>query len=291
MLVLVPPQVYLERVNQGFAGSYFDFYPGIFTTGPYPEGNMSWHHLWFIAYLFVFDVVCTPLFVWLMKDSGKSFLAKMNFLSNGKLIYLIILPSIVLFSALYFKYPETNDLVNDWGRFFYWLIFLLTGFLCIANPLLMESLQRNRRISLSLALISFAIITYFRWNNAEPWNVFKDWKESFWTYAYIALWGITAWMWMFAAVGYGKQYLNKKHNFLNYINQAVYPFYVLHQTIIVMVVYYVVKWQESILTKYLFTVLLSLFLSIAIYYLFIRPYKLTRLLFGMKSGKKRSEMV
>lgn len=98
---------------------------------------------------------------------------------------------------------------------------------------------------------------------------------------------ITAWMWMFAAVGYGKQYLNKRHKRLDYINKAVYPFYILHQTIIVIIVFYVVKWDAAIFLKYLFTVLLSFLLSIAIYHLLIRPYRITGLLFGMKNNAKR----
>lgn len=287
MLVIVPPQIYLERLTQGFNGSYFDFYSTIFTTGPYPEGNFSWHHLWFIAYLFVYDVLCAPLFVWLLKMKGQKILQSLGFFAKKRRIYFLALPSIVLYAALYFKYPETNNLVEDWGRIFYWLIFLLTGFLCIANPLLMESLQRNRRVSLAFALLSFIVITYFRWNDIEPWNVLAAWKNNAWTYFYIGLWGLTAWMWMFAVIGYGKQYLNGKHSSLRYINQAVYPFYIVHQTIIVIIVSYVVKWQESIISKYLFTAFLSLFFSIVFYHILIRPYKITRFLFGMKSGNEQ----
>jgi peptidoglycan/LPS O-acetylase OafA/YrhL len=282
MLVIVPPQVYMERLTQGFKGNYFDFYSTIFTTGPYPKGNFSWHHLWFIAYLFVFDVVCTPLFVWLIKGRGKIFLQKLNWLAKKKWIYLLCLPSVLIYASLYFEYPETNDLIHDWGRIFYWLLFLLAGFICIANPLLMDSLQRNRRISLSLALLSFGIIAYYRWNNTEPWNMLANWKTDIRTYLYLGLWGTTAWSWMFAAVGYGKKYLNRRSTALTYINQAVYPFYILHQTVIVLVAYYAVKTTDSILMKYLFTAFLSFFLSVIIFHLFIRPFRITRFLFGMK---------
>lgn len=287
MLVIVPPQVYLERLTQGFKGSYFDFCKTLFSSGPYPEGDFSWHHLWFIAYLFVYDVLCAPLFVWLLKMKGQKFIQSLSIFAVGKRIYLLAIPSIILYSALYFKYPETNNLVEDWGRIFYWLLFLLAGFICIANPLLMESLQRNRKSSLLIALLSFGAITYFRWNDIEPWNVLPDWKSNAWTYFYIGLWALTAWMWMFALVGYGKQYLNTKHKSLSYINQAAYPFYILHQTVIVMIVFYVVKWDETILTKYAFIAILSLFLTLMIFHLFIRPYRMTRLLFGMKPINKR----
>lgn len=282
MLVIVPPQVYMERLNQGYTGSFFSFYPSIFTTGPYPEGNMSWHHLWFIAYLFVYDVVCAPLFVWLMRGRGQRYLLVVARAAKGKRVYLFALPGILLYAALYFRFPETNDLVNDWGRLVYWLCFLLAGFLFIACPSLMESLRRNRRFSLGLAVLSFLVITSIRWNDREPWNVIADWKEHPLTYAYIGLWGCTAWAWLFAAVGYGREYLNKKHRALNYINQAVYPFYILHQTIIVIIVYYVVKTTDTVGMKYFFTAGLSFFLSVMIYHLFIRPWAIMRFLFGMK---------
>jgi fucose 4-O-acetylase-like acetyltransferase len=45
MAVIVPPQVYIERLFRGqFDGSYFSFYLEAF-NGSYPEGNLSWHHL------------------------------------------------------------------------------------------------------------------------------------------------------------------------------------------------------------------------------------------------------
>src|SRR5215831_3933190 len=147
MLIIVPPQIYMERLTQGFKGSFFDFYPTVFTTGPYPKGNMSWHHLWFILYLLIYDIVCTPMFVWLLSSKGKKALAKLNGLAKGKWIYLLVVPSVVVFTSLTLKYPETNDLIHDPCRLIYWLLFLLAGFLCIANPLLMESLERNRRFS------------------------------------------------------------------------------------------------------------------------------------------------
>src|SRR5688572_16851021 len=51
MLVIVPPQIYFERIN--LFNGYFDFYKTVFQFKPYPEGSLSWHHLWFILYLFL----------------------------------------------------------------------------------------------------------------------------------------------------------------------------------------------------------------------------------------------
>ena len=105
-------------------------------------------------------------------------------------------------------------------------------------------------------------------------------------YSYMSLFPFTAWCWIFTAIGYAKRYLNKKHTIQNYINEAVYPFYILHQTIIVIVVFYVIRTSEPVLNKFLFTFITSFALIICIYHLLIRPYAVTRFLFGMKPKKK-----
>ncbi|HET9057157.1 MAG TPA: acyltransferase family protein [Chitinophagaceae bacterium] len=281
--LIVPPQLYLERLTQGYTGSYINFYDKIFEFKIYPKGNLSWHHLWFIWYLFVYDVVFAPIFKWCLSQKGQLFLQRLNSLAKGKWIYLLIVPSVIVYTSLSLKYPETNDFIHDWCRLFYWLLFLLVGFLCIANPLLMDSLEKNRRTSFAIAFTSLIVINYLRWNHLEPENIHH------WTmYAYLSLYPLTAWLWVMTAVGYGKKYLNRKHKILDYINQSVYPFYILHQTVIVIIAYYVVQTTDSILIKYLFTVITSFVLSMTIYHLFIRPYTFTRFLFGMKSKKKIS---
>jgi peptidoglycan/LPS O-acetylase OafA/YrhL len=287
MLVIVPPQVYMERLTQGFKGNFFNFYPSIFTTGPYPNGNMSWHHLWFILYLLVYDIVCAPLFVWLISAKGKNFLQRLNVIASGKLIYVLVVPGVLVYTFLSMKYPETNDLVHDYAYLPYWLFFLLAGFICIANPVFMDSIERNRRTSLTIAFLSLVFINYLRWNNIEPWKIITDYEHDWRTFAYLAVSAISAWTWVLAAVGYGKKYLNRQSPALNYINQTVYPFYVLHQTVIVVLTYYVVKAPDGIGLKYFFTVITTFFISMTIFHLFIKPFPVMRFLFGMKpKGKK-----
>lgn len=289
MLVIVPPQIYLERVTQGFKGNYFDFYPKIFDFKPYPDGNTSWHHLWFILYLFLYNLVATPFFVWLIKNRNSYWSDRFRFLATGKWIYLMMIPGVIVFTSLTLQFPQTNDLIHDWSRLPYWFSFLLAGFACIAFQSLTNSLERNRRISLMLAFLTFIALNYFRWNEKEPWDTIANWQSNWKTYAYLALYPTTAWFWVFALIGYGKKYINKKHRILNYVNEAVYPFYILHQTIIVILTYYVVQVADSILSKYVFIVFVTFALSMMIYHLIIRPNNLLRYLFGMSPKRKNIE--
>jgi glucans biosynthesis protein C len=288
ILVIVPPQVYMERLTQGFKGNFADFYPTVFSTGPYPAGNFSWHHLWFIVYLFIYDILLAPAFKWSMSESGKQRLSFFNKLANRKWIYLLMVPSVIAYISMSLYFPETHDLIHDWGRHVYWIFFLVTGFTCINFPALMDSLERNRRTSFLLAFATIFLINYFRWNNpgSEP-----GWGSNWLSYAQMSLFPLTAWCWIFTFIGYGKRYLNKKHRIQNYINEAVYPFYILHQTIIVIVVFYVIRTNEPVLNKFLFTFITSFALVMCIYHLFIRPYAVTRFLFGMKPKKKEVRLV
>ncbi|MGB8190603.1 MAG: acyltransferase family protein, partial [Chitinophagaceae bacterium] len=283
MLVIIPPQIYMERVAQGFTGSFWDFYPNIFNGQPYPKGDTSWHHLWFIAYLFVYDLVAAPLFAWMMSKKGQAFTQGLGWLAKGKRIYLFIIPAMIAYASLVLKFPQTNDLVHDYTYLIYWFLFLLIGFFCASNPLLMDSLERNRRTSLSIGLALFIAMNYLRWNSLEPWDASPDtWKTLPGTYVYLAMFPAIAWFWVMALTGYGKKYLRKPTAFSNYASQAVYPFFIVHQTIIVILAFYVVQASDSVLSKYLFLSLASLFLSVAVYHLVIRRWKVTRFLFGMK---------
>ena len=291
MLVIVPPQIYMERVIQGFKGTYWDFYPSIFTTGPYPKGNLSWHHLWFILYLLVYDIICAPLFTWLISFKGKLFLQKLNWMTKGKWIYLLLIPSILVYSFFAQRFPETNDLVNDYAYLPYWLFFLLAGFICIANAAFMDSLERNRRFSFAIAFFTLLFINYLRWNDKTPWDIIVPYKVDWRTHVYMAISCISAWAWVFMAVGYGKRYLNKPHRSLQYLNQAVYPFYILHQTVIVVLMFYIIKSSDTILMKYLFTVIVTFFISMSVYHLLIKPFKVMRFLFGAKEENKKEKNV
>jgi hypothetical protein len=287
MFIIVPPQIYMERLTQGFNGSFWQFYPSVFNFVPYPKGNFSWHHMWFIAYLFLYDLLFAPLFAWMASPKSIHFKTKLAVLANGKWIYLLTLPGIVWYVLLAQKYPQTNDLVHDGCYFIYWLLFLLAGFICITQPKLMDSLERNRRFALTMGFLSLMLWECLRWNKIEPGEAKWPFQQSLFKYLFTALRPIIAWGWVLALVGYGKHYLNRTHKVLNYLNQAVYPFYILHQTVIVLIVYYIVQVpNESILSKYIYTVGITLFVSVLIYHLLIRPYALTRFLFGMKAKDK-----
>ena len=276
MLVIVPPQIYAERLTQGFHGSYWDFYPSVFKFIPYPAGSFSWHHLWFIFYLFVYDLVLAPFFTWSTSEKGRGFVRALGWFARGQRVFLLAIPSVVCFCALILRFPEeTNDFAHDWCYVVYWMFFVLIGFIAMLQPALLDSLERNRRYSMTAAFLLMIFLIYVAFS-----------QHTF-GYLTLPLRPVVAWAWVFAALGYGKKYLNRKSPALGYINQAVYPFYILHQTVIVILVYFIIQTNDGTAMKYFFTVAGTFAITMGIYHLIIRRIPVLRFLFGMKPDTSR----
>ena len=99
---------------------------------------------------------------------------------------------------------------------------------------------------------------------------------------------LCAWGWILAILGFGSRYLNFNNRFLGYANEAVLPFYVLHQTVIISIGFYVVQWDLGVMPKYLIIAATSFIGIIAIYELLVRRLKPLRFLFGMRLARRKN---
>ena len=107
-----------------------------------------------------------------------------------------------------------------------------------------------------------------------------------WT-LYMILNGINAWLWIVAILGFGRRYLNFSNNMLKYAGEAALPFYIFHQTVIVVIGYYVVKWDMGIPGKFLIINVASFVAIVVLYDLLVKRINLMRFFFGMKPKKKQ----
>ena len=82
--------------------------------------------------------------------------------------------------------------------------------------------------------------------------------------------------------GFAKHSLNFSNKGLQYANEAVLPFYILHQTITVGIGYYIADWDLAWQIKLLILMAGTFFGAWGIYHFLIRPYNLMRTLFGVK---------
>ncbi|WP_029905153.1 acyltransferase family protein [Prevotella sp. 10(H)] len=280
VLFIVPPQIYFERLAKGqFHGSYFEFWPAEAFIGIYPEGNMSWHHLWFIFYLLIFSLIPIPVFVYLHKHTRAWIIRKMESLcSNPFGLYILIIPLFLwrLFLALYF--PQTNALVNDWYNLVNYCTLFFFGFLLMTlKDTFWKSVTANKHIYLISGIIAFPILIYL-WFGVGSFTGKREISALLRVF--------NAWSWILAIIGYSAAYLNRPSKKLTYANEAVYPFYILHQTVLIALGYYLMNVDMGFFPKFLIMVTGTFGICWIIYEFGIRRYAWIRPLFGLKPKTK-----
>ncbi len=278
ILLIIPPQVYIERLVQGqFEGSFIQFYPHFF-SGIYPAGNFSWHHLWFLPYLLIMSIVATPFFMKVRRGSSSlvDWLTKTIEASPFSLILLII-PLFIVEVTLEPFFAVTRALIGDWYAFVSYFVFFLSGFILISiGPGFWTALKKIRFHALVLGLVSFPTLLWL-WMNVEI-SVFIPIFKA-----------INMWSWILAIFAFASIYLNKKSPLLHYRNKAVYPFYILHQTITIFAGYFLMDSPIHFLWKMLVLVLVTYGGSWFIYEGVILRIPILHPLFGIK--KPRHEHV
>lgn len=270
--------VYLERLtHHQFLGSFIDFYPKYF-QGLYGEGgNFAWMglHLWYLLLLFVYGLLFLPLF-YLLKGPWKKGL---NWLGNvfalPGMVYGLAIPVMWLATAIS-PYSSLGD--RNWGGWslLAYIPFLFYGFLLISHDGMQTRIKNWRWISLALALTCTAglILEYQSIGDApfgsRGYNIVNG------------LFGLIAWLWVVTIMGFGIQYLNHVNAFVIYANEAVLPFYVLHQTVLLCIGYFVTRWDIPDPAKFAIISTSSFVIILILYEFVIRRVNFPRILFGMK---------
>ncbi|MBI4905542.1 MAG: acyltransferase family protein [Acidobacteria bacterium] len=268
MLAVVPPQIYFERLyRHQFNGSYFEFWPSVLNGVPYPQGNTSWHHLWFVVYILVFSVLCIPIFVALKSAAGRRAVdALAGFCEKPGAVYLINIPNIIVALVLSPHWPTTHNLVADWANLTGSLLTFLWGFVICGSGRFLDLITRRRREYLIFALAM--TVVFYTVHRADLLS--RILVDSYFTLG-----------WILTAIGYSRAYLNRESAFLTYATEAVYPFYIAHQTVTVAIAYYMVPWNAPISVK-LPLLALGTFLGSWMVFEIVKRTALTRLLFGLR---------
>lgn len=272
-------QVYLERLSNGtFRGSFFEFYPQYF-HGMYGfGGNFAWMgmHLWYLEALFLFSLLCLPLYFWLRKSSsGQRLLSRFgNFLGKPGGIYLLFLPITLL---IWILDPDNlgTSVLGGWSIFAY-LVFFITGFVMISSDRMLSSIRRSRWVSLAAAILIWGLFDML-------WGLLGNPAWGTWQYAIGTIfWCLCAWCWLLAVFGFAFQHLNHNKPVLSYANEAVLPFYIIHQTVLLSVAFFAVQWAIPDWLKFLVILWVTFGVVMLVYEFLVRRSNPVRFMFGMK---------
>ncbi len=277
---LVPLMVYVERIDN--YSSFWNYIPHMFDGGPYPVGNISWHHLWFILYLFIISLLITPFLNYTKSGHYNMVRGKLIVLTTKKMGLNWILPIIILSQVILRQYfpNSTHALYNDWAYFMYYLLFFISGFMLFTNDKVITKLANDRRLYLFQTIL-FTVILFSLPTIFGQASIVQDYSRGITEMVISLSCGLTA-------IGYFKAYFNKDHKYRKHLNQAIYPFYLLHQPALIFIGYVVLQWEISYLSQAILITLFSL-AFIIVSYVIILKFNFLRVVFGLK--KKISKKV
>ncbi len=282
MFTHVSIQVYLEKVSWGtFKGSFFEFYPLYFKGLQGFGGNFAWtgYHLWFLLVLLIFTFITIKPFNYLRKEENLIKISRLpTLLQKPGMILLLAIPLIFLeFINIFIEYLE----FGGWNLFSYLLIFIY-GYIFASNNKFKQVIEKSRNISIVFGVITTILVLLIMVIFQDQ---LLDGSLQLTDFLFYGLRVINGWSWMVVVLGLFSEYLNRDHKSRKFLNEIVMPFYVLHQTIIIIVGFYIVSLDLNIFAKFLIISSLS-FVIIMGLVLIIRKVNVLRFLFGMRIKRK-----
>jgi glucan biosynthesis protein C len=288
--LLLPVQYYIEQVSHGkpvhdiwrIVPPYWDTYGAFRFRLDEPFLTNIWPgHLWFLEFLFLVSVILLPLLLLFKTNRGKRMIEPFASLCRrGYGLLLVLIPLILLRIGL----RSTFYREHGWADVANYAVFFLAGYLLAGDPRFTQGYRRLTWFFLGLGVVAslaeFLLIFQFGY----PYPGVEQFSSMYILFQVVM--GIANLSWVLFFLGLGTRYLNFRTRALEYANEGLLPFYILHQTVLLVVGWYVIPLDLGILPKYLIISSSSFVLILGIYELLIRRFNPIRWIFGMRLRKK-----
>jgi hypothetical protein len=276
MFVVVAPQSYFELRAAGLVEpGFWAFYPD------YVDFDQRWvlftptyNHLWYVLYLLIYTLALLPVLALVRPIAAPVWLTRL--LRSPLLLVVPVLPFLLYRFTTDIASPETHDIMKDWGAHIRYGSFVLLGMLVAKSDAFWDGIRRWWRLSLGLAVGAAVVLTpvWQQWdalvvdgaamNAARALRIFYIW-------------------WVIAALfGAAQQYLNRPGPRLTYLTEAVFPYYILHQTIIVVAGVFFSGFRMGGLAEFAAVVATTVAGCVLGHALVIRRLGILRPLFGLR---------
>jgi glucan biosynthesis protein C len=281
ILILLPPQTwYGGRFNSAYSASYWhylssgDFLKWNIRDGGDYFGGFGIGQLWFILWLFFISLILLPLVAWAVRGRVAPRVQRLSARLSHPAWWAA--PIVLLFIG--------DAAPQQVGKpsLLYAFVFLL-GFLMVADPKFPAAAERYRLPSLVLGVA----LTVF-------WVVSGNFRDSLpdpsWGRAGLSLlWAAALWLMIVGSMGMGRRYLNRTSPLQRYLAEGSYPVYIIHQTMIVIIAFYVVDFALPRAAQWVVLLVLAVAATFALYEI-ARRVAFLRFLLGMR-GRKRTMAV
>ena len=293
MYLIVPPQLYFELVQkEGFNGGYLTFLsfyinPNTDMFTQYhgsPLGLLTWNHLWYLTYLWHYTLIYLALRPLLTRIDWSTINQKVG---AGKLFLIWWSWVVIVIFWLKADNPITHNLVDDWYNHAISFSIFLLGYCLPKCKIGWDQIITHRRKFLIGALIGYAAtlilhegrLGRFLDSSGVDVAALASHIETWLVINSIIAMNLICWL--FTLLGYAGRYLTKSNRFLNYMNEAILPWYILHQTMTIIFAVWLAKLQLGPVFEPILLILLT-FSGCFVGYEIIKRFKVTRFIFGLK---------
>jgi len=290
MAVIVPVQPYVQGVSNGLvAPGFVLFLVDYFGGRQWPqdafdgwENSMTWNHLWYLAYLWMYTLALALLVRPLETAPARRLRAWFAGLRGPALLVLPALPLLAWTLLLQVRFPDRGDFIHDWYRNAMYFTVFMYGYLLAREPGFWAEALRLRRSSLWLALGCASV--YLMLVAVLPDEVSWPAQAGVWTLRNLYVWSM-----LLAILGWAHALLNRPFRWLPWANEAVYPWYMLHQSLIILFAYWLLPLQLGPVLEPLLVLAATVAGCWGVFAL-VRRVRWLRPLFGMKSLPRESAL-
>ena len=284
MLVIVPPQSYLEVVQKhGYGGDYLDFLR-LYLTG---FGGFcgvagqclvlpTWNHLWYLPYLLAYTVAlwcALRLRPRLLDDLAR----RTDAAPHGAWLFALPIAYLVATHVvLRARFPVTHALGDDWYAHSQFLALFVLGAMLARSESGWRRIEAARPLALAAALVAWAALVWLLPAAAGAGEAVR--------LARAVAFGVQQWCGLAAALGYAARHLDRDGPARRYLTQAVMPVYLLHQTLIVLLTHAALPWQLPPVAEGPLLIAATFATSLATYEV-VRRIGWLRPLFGLRETK------
>jgi len=242
------------RFGEAFDGGFIEFLPRFF--GRFDQ--LTWSHLWFLAYLMVLSALWLPML---------RRLARMPPLEGAGWLYALLGPLVLVQAVLRPVFGEWYNLYSDWASLAYFSLFFLAGALLARHSSLEDAVRRHWPVAATLAVVAFLA------RLASEGPVLRD-----------MLGAIVAWGSVLALLGIFRRWEGVGGSALLYLRDSALPIYILHQLPVVAMGAFVTTLPVSLPLQFLAVLAGAVIATMGAYHVLVRPWPVMRRALGMRSS-------
>jgi surface polysaccharide O-acyltransferase-like enzyme len=234
MIVVIPVQPWIELTTQhGYAASFLHFWAHDYFRFGTLDGIVlpTWQHLWFVVYLFVYTLLAVAVLAAVPEKARSRIADGAARLLGG---WGMLAVPLAAWLAILFAFPgyrETHALFDDGPNHLHYLMPFAIGWLLRVRPALFAAVARCWPAAAVAAIAAYA---YVAWMVASAPG---EGPPAGIVTPVMVLRLVQGWAAIVALVGIADRFWNRDHRWRATLAEAVFPFYIIHQTIIVLVGY------------------------------------------------------